>query len=52
MDRIQSLLDDIGALAGKAEMVTRIVVEVEQDGELNDYWAAKLALLNDLELAL
>ncbi|WP_145987310.1 hypothetical protein [Cupriavidus taiwanensis] len=52
LDRIQSLLDDIGALAGKAEMVTRIVVEVEQDGELNDYWAAKLALLNDLELAL
>jgi hypothetical protein len=52
LDRIRSILDDIGALDGNAEMVTRVVDEVENDGELDDYWAEKLALLNDLEIAL
>lgn len=52
LDRIQSILDDIGALEGSAEMVTRVVDEVENDGELDGYWAGKLALLNELEIAL
>ncbi|RAS17031.1 hypothetical protein [Paraburkholderia bryophila] len=52
LDRIQSLLDDIGALEGNAGMVSRVVSEVELDGELDDYWARKLALLNDLEIGL
>lgn len=52
LERIQSLLDDISALAENADMVTRIVGEVENDGELDDFWAGKLALLNDLEITL
>lgn len=52
LDRIHSILDDISALDANAEMVTRVVNEVENDGELDAYWAGKLALLNDLEIAL
>lgn len=52
LERVEIILKDISALEGHAEMVARIVHEVEVDGELDAYWAGKLLLLNELEIAL
>lgn len=52
LERIQSILDEVKALEGNAEMVVRVIREVDEDGELDPYWAEKLALLNELEIAL
>lgn len=48
-DRIQQLVDEI-ARRGDGEMVARIVREVEEDGELDKYWAGKLEMLMELDL--
>ena len=35
---------------GNAEMVERVIRSVNEDGELDPFWASKLTLLNDLGL--
>lgn len=47
-DRIQSLLDEISRR--EEVMVARIIREVEEDGELDPFWASKLEMLASLEV--
>ncbi len=48
LDRIQVILDEIDVR--EPGMVSRIKVEVEEDGELDPYWAGKIEMLTTLEL--
>ena len=48
LDRIQKVLDEIERR--EVGMVERIRREVEEEGELDPYWAGKLEMLMDLEL--
>jgi integrase len=48
LDRIQAILDEVDRR--EAGVVERIRREVEDDGELDPYWAAKLEMLMNLEL--
>lgn len=48
LERIQSILDEIEVR--KPGLVPRIKVEVEEEGELDPYWAGKMEMLMDLEL--
>jgi len=48
IDRIKSLLDEISRR--DEQMVSRIMHEVDVEGELDHYWAGKLEMLTALEL--
>lgn len=49
--QIQSLLDEIATRESGPKMVEEIRREVDEEGELDGYWAGKLELLINLELA-
>lgn len=49
IERIDALLNALRARGDKA-LVERLSAEVEQQGELDPYWAAKLNMMLDLEL--
>jgi len=48
LDRIQSILDEIDVR--EHGLVSRIRIEVEDEGELDSYWAGKMEMLTTLEL--
>lgn len=48
LERIQAILDEIDVR--EPGMVSRIKVEVEEEGELDPYWAGKMEMLITLEL--
>lgn len=48
LDRIQKILDEVNRR--EPGMVERVRQEVEEEGELDPYWAGKLEMLMDLEL--
>ena len=50
LERIQAIIDEIAKREGNSVMVDKIRREVEEDGELDPYWASKLELLINLEL--
>ncbi len=50
LTRIDSLLVEIGQRAKDPDMPNRIIESVEEFGELDGYWAAKLELLMTLDL--
>lgn len=50
LSRINQLLAEIGRRATDLSMVARVEQSVEELGELDDYWAAKLELLLNLDL--
>ncbi|HDR8918315.1 TPA: hypothetical protein QDB24_005638 [Burkholderia vietnamiensis] len=51
LDRISEVLGEISNRSPHAEMVARVVREVEVEGELDPYWAEKLTLLTEIEIA-
>lgn len=53
LGRIESLLDEIKTRdEANIEMVDRVVKQVHEEGDLDPYWAAKLALLESMEFIL
>lgn len=48
LDRIQQILDEVNRRV--AGMVERVRLEIEEEGELDPYWAGKLEMLMELEL--
>lgn len=53
LGRIESILDEIkGREPGNVEMVKQVTESVEEGGDLDPYWAAKLAVLESLEFTL
>ncbi|MBB5510844.1 site-specific integrase [Paraburkholderia atlantica] len=51
LERISEVLGEISNLSLHADMVARVVREVEVEGELDAYWAEKLTLLTEIEIA-
>lgn len=50
LSRINQLLEEISQRSKEKNLVNEIVVSVEENGELDEYWAAKLELLAQLGL--
>ena len=50
LDRIGSILEEVGSYAGMVQTIERVTREIEEDGALDPYWAEKWTQLNNLEL--
>lgn len=50
LDVIDALMDEIRAAYGETSMVDQVIEDVFSNGNLDPYWAGKLALLDNLEI--